>query len=123
MVIGIIALILGAAAAVIGRGGAGARIQMADTMVNGVGTKLEEYRLLGGVYPSQAQGLQALVTKPTIAPVPKRYTSLYEEVPKDPWSQDLKYQFPGSKVPNKPEVVSAGPDGQFGTDDDISNQD
>lgn len=123
VVIGIIALILGAAAAVIGRGGAGAKIQLCGTIVDGVGTKLEEYRLLGETYPSQAQGLEALVSKPSIAPVPRRYTQLYDEIPKDPWTNELRYKFPGSKNSSKPEVISAGPDGQFDTEDDISNQD
>ena len=123
VVIGIIGLILGAAAAVIGRGGASAEISMTVTMVKGVETKLREYRLVGGTYPSQAQGLQALVTKPSIAPVPKRYTQLYDEIPRDPWGNELKYAFPGSKDPSKPEVISSGPDAAFGTDDDISSQD
>ena len=96
---------------------------MTDTMVNGVETKLEEYRMLGGMYPSQAQGLDALVTKPSLAPVPKRYTQLYDELPLDAWSKKLKYAYPGKKDPTKPEVISSGPDGQFGTEDDISSQD
>ncbi len=123
VVIGIIALILGAAAAVIGRGGASAEIKMTETMVNGVEAKLQEYRMLGGMYPSQAQGLQALVTKPSIAPVPRRYVSLYDELPRDPWGKELKYAYPGSKDAGKPEIISAGPDGVFGSEDDISSQD
>lgn len=123
VVIGIIGLILGAAAAVIGTGDKSAKITMTDTAVRGVETKLREYRLLGGVYPSQAQGLDALVTKPSIAPVPKRYTQLYEVVPPDAWGNQFKYVFPGSKDPSKPEIISPGPDGAFGTDDDISSQD
>ena len=123
VVIGIIALILGAAAAVIGRGGASAEIKMTETMVKGVEAKLQEYRMLGGIYPSQAQGLQALVTKPSIAPVPRRYVSLYDELPRDPWGKELKYAFPGSKDAGRPEIISGGPDGVFGSEDDISSQD
>ncbi|MGJ8724365.1 MAG: type II secretion system major pseudopilin GspG [Roseibacillus sp.] len=123
VVIGIIALILGAAAAVIGKGGASAEIKMAETMVQGVNTKLKEYRMLGGMYPSQAQGLQALVSKPSMAPVPKRWTSLYDELPLDPWGKEMKYVYPGSKDAGSPEIISAGIDGVFGSEDDISSQD
>ena len=123
VVIGIIGLILSVAVAVVGRSGDTANIKMSETLVKGVETKLREYRLLGGIYPSQAQGLEALVTKPSTAPLPKRYSSLYETLPVDPWGGELKYKFPGSKDPRIPEVISAGPDGIFDNEDDISSQD
>ena len=123
VVLGIIGLILSVAVAVVGRSSDTANIKMSETLVKGVETKLREYRLLGGVYPSDAQGLQALVSKPSVAPVPKRYTQLYDELPIDPWGKELKYARSGSKDPSNPEVTSAGPDGQFDTDDDIGSQD
>ena len=123
VVLGIIGLILSVAVAVVGRSSDTANIKMSETLVKGVETKLREYRMLGGTYPSQAQGLQALVTKPSVAPVPKRYSSLYDELPIDPWGKELKYIFPGSKDASTPEVISAGPDGQYDTDDDIGSQD
>jgi len=118
VVLGIIGLILSVAVAVVGRSSDTANIKMSETLVKGVETKLREYRMLGGTYPSQAQGLQALVTKPSTAPLPKRYNSLYDEVP-----VELKYKFPGSKDPRIPEVISAGPDGIFDNEDDVSSQD
>ena len=47
-VLGIIALILGAAAVVVGRSGEGAAISTTEAMVKGIETKLMEYRRLGG---------------------------------------------------------------------------
>ncbi|GHC50987.1 type II secretion system major pseudopilin GspG [Roseibacillus persicicus] len=123
VVLGIIGLILSVAVAVVGKSSDTANIKMSETLVKGVETKLREYRMLGGMYPSQAQGLQALVTKPSMAPVPKRYNSLYDEVPTDPWGKELKYVYPGSKDASTPEVISAGPDGIFDNEDDISSQD
>lgn len=123
VVLGIIGLILGVAVNVVGKAGDTANIKMSETLVKGVETKLREYRMLGGMYPSQAQGLQALITKPSTAPVPKRYSAQYDQMPLDPWNKELKYKYPGSKDPRTPEVISAGPDGQFDTDDDISSQD
>ncbi|MEM9283696.1 MAG: type II secretion system protein GspG [Verrucomicrobiota bacterium] len=123
-VLGIIALILGAAAVVVGRSGEGANISTTEAMVQGIETKLMEYRRLGGVYPSEAQGLEALITKPTTAPIPRRWVKHYDGgLPKDAWGMEFQYKFPGSKDRRRPEVISAGSDGEFGTDDDISSQD
>ena len=48
---------------------------------------------------------------------------LDEAVPADPWGNPYRYQFPGSKRPNEPEIISAGPDGILGNEDDLSSQD
>ncbi|MDP0490467.1 MAG: type II secretion system major pseudopilin GspG [Verrucomicrobiota bacterium JB023] len=122
-VLGIIALILGAAAVVVGRSGEGAAISTTEAMVQGIETKLMEYRRLGGNYPSDSQGLNALVNKPSTAPIPRRWTKAYDNVPKDAWGNEFQYKYPGSQDKNRPEVISAGTDGEFGTDDDISSQD
>jgi len=45
-----------------------------------------------------------------------------EEALLDPWDTKYKYEFPGTKDVNRPEITSAGPDREFGTDDDQSNQ-
>jgi general secretion pathway protein G len=43
-----------------------------------------------------------------------------DEVPKDPWQNPYTYTFPGSH--NKDfDIVSGGPDGSIGGDDDITN--
>ena len=105
-------------------GGRGeSRILAHPHITDEVTMKLEEYRMLGGMYPSQAQGLMALVMKPTTAPIPRRWAQIYDEAPLDSWDNELKYLFPGSQNPKKPEVISAGPDEKFGTDDDVSSQD
>ena len=36
----------------------------------------------------------------------------------DPWGQELKYEKQGKK---RPKITSAGPDGEEGTEDDITN--
>ncbi len=123
VVIGIIGVIVGVGVVMIGNAGDTANIAMTETMVKGVVGKCEEYKILGGRYPTQNQGLQSLVTRPTTAPTPKRWNELYPELPLDPWGNDLKYFFPGRKKANKPEVVSAGPNGIFEDEDDISSQD
>ena len=84
---------------------------------------LAMYKLNGESYPSTAQGLKALVEKPTDDPIPVRWVQIMPKIPLDPWGNAYFYQFPGSKNPDMPEIISNGPDGIKGTGDDPSSQD
>lgn len=125
IVMGIIGLILGGAIYTMGNIKDGAAISTADTDMKAFVTALEQYRNIGGTYPSQSQGLEALYRRPTDDPRPKRWTKSIdsEDALLDPWNTKYKYQFPGSKDERKPEIISAGPDGKFSTEDDLSSQD
>lgn len=54
---------------------------------------LDLYKLDNGFYPSTDQGLQALVTKPSMPPVPRNWKSdgYLEELPMDPWGSAYQY--------------------------------
>jgi general secretion pathway protein G len=123
IVLGIIALILGAAISFSGGITEAARIQAAEAKSREFSAKLETYRMLAGVYPSETQGLQALVEKPTSAPEPKRWKAQFKALPKDPWGQDYVYHYPGRKDTSTYEILSKGADMEEGTEDDISSQD
>lgn len=56
---------------------------------------LELYRLDNGFYPSDEQGLEALVTQPDIDPIPLNWRSYLKSLPKDPWGHPYHYQNPG----------------------------
>jgi len=73
---------------------------------------LDMYRINGGAYPTQEQGLKALHKRPRIAPLPKRWSSVLSssEALLDPWETPYRYRFPGHVDPKTPEVISAGPD-------------
>jgi general secretion pathway protein G len=43
------------------------------------------------------------------------------KVSKDPWGTDYELKCPGEQLPNSVDVISAGPDLEFGTPDDIAN--
>ena len=83
---------------------------------------LSRYELDNGKYPTQDQGLEALIILPTAAPVPKKWTKYLEgrEVPKDGWGNEFSYLNPGKVNDDGYDLVSAGPDGQMGNDDDIT---
>ena len=73
---------------------------------------LKLYRLDNGRYPTNDQGLQALVTKPTSAPTPSNWKPYLDKVPKDPWGNTYQYLFPG--VHGEVDVFSLGADNQPG---------
>jgi len=73
---------------------------------------LKLYRLDNGRYPTNDQGLQALVTKPTSAPAPSNWKPYLDKVPKDPWGNTYQYLSPG--VHGEIDVFSLGADAQPG---------
>jgi general secretion pathway protein G len=123
IVLGIIALILGAAISFTGGITDEARYQATRGKMNEFSAKLEAYRMTAGNYPTQNQGLAALVEKPPSAPEPRRWKQQFRELPKDPWNQGYIYNNPGKKDTSTYEIVSKGADMEEGTEDDISSQD
>lgn len=83
---------------------------------------LDFYQLKTGSYPTTEQGLKALIEKPTIEPVPAKWQQTMRMEPLDPWKNPYVYKFPGSKDPTRPELISKGPDGIEGNEDDLSSQ-
>jgi len=75
---------------------------------------LKLYRLDNGSYPSQDQGLRALVEKPAADPQPTNWKDggYLEHLPNDPWSHPYQYLNPG--VHGEIDVFSYGADGKAG---------
>ena len=73
---------------------------------------LKLYRLDNGRYPTNDQGLQALVTKPASAPTPSNWKPYLDKLPKDPWGNTYQYLSPG--VHGEIDVFSLGADNQPG---------
>ena len=44
-----------------------------------------------------------------------------DKLPEDPWGNPYIYYYPGKHNPNAYDLLSVGPDGKEGTDDDIGN--
>ena len=89
-----------------------------------IGQALKLYRLDNQRYPSSEQGLQALVAKPEIAPLPSNWKTggYIERLPKDPWGNAYVYVNPG--LHGEIDVMSLGADGKpggSGTDADIGS--
>jgi len=85
---------------------------------------LKLYRLDNFRYPTTAQGLQALVARPTAEPLPQRWQGYLDKLPRDPWGNAYQYLSPGVK--GEVDVFTLGADGKpggEGVDADIGSWD
>jgi general secretion pathway protein G len=89
-----------------------ARIAAARTDVNNLMQALKLYRLDNQRYPTNEQGLAALVKKPTTGPEPTNWKPYIDKLPNDPWGRAYQYMNPG--VQGEVDVLSFGADGQAG---------
>lgn len=85
------------------------------------------FRMAHGRFPTQNQGLEALVRKPAEEPVPQNYPEggylNGRTVPPDPWKRPYIYLCPGRQNENF-EILSYGADGEpggSGADADLSS--
>ena len=91
-----------------------ARVIAAKQDIATIVQALKLYRLDNHRYPSTEQGLQALVSVPTVAPRPPtgKQGGYLERLPKDPWGHPYRYLSPG--VHAEIDVFSYGADGAQG---------
>lgn len=82
---------------------------------------LTRYKLSNNRFPTTEQGLEALVSQPTIDPIPRNYPEggYITGLPDDPWDNPYQLLSPGEI--GTIDIFSNGPDGEPGTDDDIGN--
>ncbi len=103
-----------------------ARVTVAQSDLRAIAGALEIYRLDNRTYPSTAQGLEALVSRPSIPPEPVNWAAggYLSAMPQDPWGGAYVYRFPGQM--GEFDLISLGADGQPGGDGvnaDISFED
>ncbi len=84
---------------------------------------LRTYKINAGHYPSTEQGLQALVERPTIPPLPDDWVQIWGKIPTDPWRREYQYRLVGEAPHDRFELRSLGLDGIEGTKDDQSSLD
>jgi general secretion pathway protein G len=100
-----------------------ARRDIAVVQIRELENTLDIYRLHNGFYPTTEQGLEALVTKPTTNPQPKKYTEggYMKKLPMDPWGNPYIYRSPGEK--GIIDIICTGPSGEEGNGPNITNHD
>ncbi|MGH1414392.1 MAG: type II secretion system major pseudopilin GspG [Pelagimonas sp.] len=91
-----------------------ARAARAQSDIAAIVSAINLYRLDNFRYPTNEQGLAALVTKPTSDPEPTNWAQngYMDRAPVDPWGQEYKYLEPG--VHGDFDVFSYGADGVAG---------
>lgn len=114
LVLVIIAAIAGIAVVNIGGFQTNAYKKTAKAEISNLKTMLETYRLTVGTYPSQ---LDALYEQPSDLSDPSKWFQIKSEpIKPDPWERPYEYTLNGASY----ELRSLGPDGQSGTEDDIT---
>jgi general secretion pathway protein G len=97
-----------------------ARVTAAKQDIQTIGTALDFYKMDNFRYPTTDQGLEALVKKPEVDPIPRNWRAdgylRAKTVPKDPWGNDYRYLEPGSHGAGY-DLFSLGADGETGGED------
>ncbi|UVT22367.1 MAG: type II secretion system major pseudopilin GspG [Nitrospira sp.] len=90
----------------------------AKVQIRNIEGALQLYKLDNGVYPTTEQGLKALIEKPSVGVVPKKWKigGYLPKLPEDPWGNPYKYLSPVQRGDQKIdyEVTSLGTDGEVG---------
>lgn len=94
-----------------------ARVTVARNDIASIAAALKLYRLDNRTYPSQAQGLAALVTEPTGEPRPAGWhpEGYLDALPMDPWGNPYVYRAPDRT--GAFDLISLGADGLPGGED------
>jgi len=101
-----------------------ARKTAAQVQIKQLEGALNLFRLDNGFYPTTEQGIEALVTKPNISPIPLKWREggYIPKVPVDPWGKPFVYLSPGTH--GELDLVSYGAEGEpggEGKDEDIQS--
>ncbi len=96
-----------------------ARITAAHADISGIKTALDAFEVDNGYYPKGNNGLGDLVAAPR--DVKNWHGPYLERIPQDPWLNNYIYSYPGKHNASSYDLLSVGPDGKEGTEDDIGN--
>lgn len=73
-----------------------------------ISSALTEFKINAGRYPTQSEGLKALVEKPDTYPESKHWEQIANKMPLDPWGNQYEY------IASIGSPAGGSPDGQFG---------
>jgi general secretion pathway protein G len=94
-----------------------AKITAAQSQISNLEMALDAFEVDNGFYP---RSLDELVSQPSNA---KNWRGPYMKkgIPDDPWGNGYVYEFPGRQNQQSYDLMSMGPDGRAGGDDDVTN--
>jgi general secretion pathway protein G len=122
LVLGIIAILLGMGTFLMVGVMGDAEEGKVKADIQAIHGSLIRYKTKAGLYPTQEQGLEALVRRPSTGPEPKSYKPLMKEaLLMDPWGTPYQYRYPGKFNADSYDIFSIGVDKKEGSEDDIGN--
>jgi general secretion pathway protein G len=113
VVIAVIAVLASIVAPAVFRNVGDAKTNAATSQIEIFALALDSYRMHNDVYPSSAQGLEALRAMPVQGELPRNWLGPYlrRAVPPDPWKRPYVYVSPGQANPDSYDLYSLGRDG------------
>lgn len=96
-----------------------AQIAKATTDIKAIEDAIEAFNVDNGRYPTTDEGLVALVENVSDL---TGWHGPYIKYQMDPWGNDYQYIYPGQYNTTSFDIVSAGADANFNTEDDIYNK-
>ena len=94
----------------------------AKSQISSIELALDAFEVDTGAYPAGSNGLNSLIEQPNNVQNWKG-PYLKKGIPADPWGNAYVYTYPGKNNPKGYDLMSVGPDGQSGGEDDITNWD
>ena len=99
-----------------------ARQTAAQSQIATFGTALDAFEVDNGYYPKGKNGLTEIIQQPrNLQSWKGPYLKSEGGLPNDPWGRPYVYECPGKHNPSSYDLMSMGPDGRVGGDDDITN--
>jgi general secretion pathway protein G len=98
-----------------------AKVTAAQSQISSLELALDAFEVDNGYYPKSG-ALNDLIQAPANSPNWKG-PYLPKAVPLDPWGNPYTYEYPGKHNGSGYDLLSNGPDGRSGTEDDINNWD
>jgi len=126
IVLGILVMLFAIVGPRVLRSGQKADVKAARAQISAFKGMLDHYHVDMKSFPASEQGLTALYQKPQQESDSQTlsWDGPYgdgDAVPTDPWGNPYHYEWPSTHGRDNPDIWSAGPDGESGTEDDIRN--
>lgn len=96
------------------------KIKATEIQISNLMANVKEFRRKCNFYPPEADGLNALIQKPSGKECKNYPPEGFLDggvIPQDPWEMEFLYKLNGGR----PEIISAGLDQEYETEDDISS--
>src|SRR3954471_12777583 len=94
-----------------------ARLTAAKTDISAIGGAIAQFEGHHGPYPTNEEGLGALIQAPAGLPNWQGPYLKRNAIPNDPWGNAYQYRFPGTHNASTFDLFSTGADGREGNDD------